>query len=571
MKKIYAMLLIIMLILSFNVASANTINSIKMDIYVDEIGNAQVTEIWDCYATKNTEWYHTYDNLGKSKITNFTVKDENNIVYENVNNWNVNGSFNNKKYKCGINGISNGVELCFGISEYNKNKTYITTYTITNFVANLTDSQMMYWTLIDFSQEIGEVYIKIHSDFDYADTVGVWGFGNYGGTAYVYDGYIEMQSPGNLKSNEYMTILVKFPNSTFNITDNTYNNDFNYYLNMAKKDSTAYEKSENEFLNLCIICFFLIPFIIAVMVILTNKSGGFVSYKFIPRDERKAVKEYKEYFRDIPCNKDLFRAYLLAYQYEILNKKADFLGAILLDLLRKGKIRIEKREVGFAKKKVEDCIILMVDKAEIENKMEAKLYDMLVKASKNNVLEKKEFEKWTSKNYSNFLGWFDEVLSDEKVKLANENIIQLSTGKTDFKILNNDYLKSEALSLKGLKNYLKDYTLIHDREAIEVNLFEEYLIFAQILGIAKTVEKEFKNLYPELIEQSAFKTFDNFDFIYYTSNSSISKANTARSEAVSRANSYSSGGGGFSSGGGGGGSFGGGRRRLTLVENMGIL
>ena len=103
MKKIYAMLLIIMLILSFNVASANTINSIKMDIYVDEIGNAQVTEIWDCYATKNTEWYHTYDNLGKSKITNFTVKDENNIVYENVNNWNVNGSFNNKTtFRLGI-------------------------------------------------------------------------------------------------------------------------------------------------------------------------------------------------------------------------------------------------------------------------------------------------------------------------------------------------------------------------------------------------------------------------------------------------------------------------------------
>lgn len=115
-------------------------------------------------------------------------------------------------------------------------------------------------------------------------------------------------------------------------------------------------------------------------------------------------------------------------------------------------------------------------------------------------------------------------------------------------------IRNEAIQIAGLKKYLIDYTLIHEREAIEVSLFEDYLIFAQMLGIAKTVAKQFKELYPDLIEQSHFTSYDNFYYIALCSNNGISAANTAKS----RAESYSSGGGGFSSGGGGGGSFGGG-------------
>ena len=54
-------------------------------------------------------------------------------------------------------------------------------------------------------------------------------------------------------------------------------------------------------------------------------------------------------------------------------------------------------------------------------------------------------------------------------------------------------LKQEAIELAGLKRYLNEYTLIKERQAIEVQLFEEYLIYAQIMGIAKKVAKEFKN------------------------------------------------------------------------------
>lgn len=49
MKKFYVTILTFILALSFNVVSANTINSIKMDIFVDDFGDAYVTEVWNCY------------------------------------------------------------------------------------------------------------------------------------------------------------------------------------------------------------------------------------------------------------------------------------------------------------------------------------------------------------------------------------------------------------------------------------------------------------------------------------------------------------------------------------------
>ena len=60
-----------------------------------------------------------------------------------------------------------------------------------------------------------KTYVEKKGSFE-EDTIDVWGYGNYGGTAYVYNGYIEMQSDGSLDTSEYMTILIQFPSGTFN-------------------------------------------------------------------------------------------------------------------------------------------------------------------------------------------------------------------------------------------------------------------------------------------------------------------------------------------------------------------
>ena len=116
-----------------------------------------------------------------------------------------------------------------------------------------------------------------------------------------------------------------------------------------------------------------------------------------------------------------------------------------------------------------------------------------------------------------------------------------------------DKIYNDSVQLYGLKLFLEEFSNIDTKEAIEVHLWDEYLMFAYLFGIADKVAKQLKNLYPEVIVQENFD-YDTIVFVNYVSTRGVSAASSARSAAQS----YSSGGGGFSSGGGGGGSFGGG-------------
>ena len=52
------------------------------------------------------------------------------------------------------------------------------------------------------------------------------------------------------------------------------------------------------------------------------------------------------YFRDVPCDNDLYKAYYIGYKYNIIKNKTDILGAIILKWLKEGKIRIEVSTIG---------------------------------------------------------------------------------------------------------------------------------------------------------------------------------------------------------------------------------
>ena len=555
----------------WNKVEANSIQSISMDVFVDDNGNANVTEVWKCNVTQGTEVYHPYYNLGNSVIKDLTVMDGS-TQYEQLSYWNTSGTLESKANKSGINQLSNGVELCWGISKYGSH-TYTAKYTITNFVSETSDAQMIYWTLIpyEFSNSIGRAYIKIHTNFDIADTTDVWGYGNYGGTAYVYDGYIEMQSDGTLDTDEYMTILVKFPLGTFN-TMNRLDNDFEHYYDMAEEGATTYTESSlfDKIITIfvtIIMAIGLIPTVAFIGIVIM--SGYYNGFDY--GTEGKKISKDVPYFRDIPCKKDIYRAYYIGYQYNIIKNKTDILGAIILKWLKDGMIRIEEKETGGIFKKENTVIVLTeTDTEKFSELKEKELFNMLYEASKDGYLENKEFEKWCEKSYSKILSWFDKIIQDEQSKLVQEGLIE-ERKIVKMKIIHfkkyiaKHELKQEAIELAGLKRYLNEYTLIKEREAIEVQLFEEYLIFAQIMGIAQKVAKQFKEIYPEVIQQSNFTSYDYVLFINMSSHRGISAAQSAKS----RAENYSSGGGGFSSGGGGGGSFGGGGggRRLPLKLN----
>ena len=565
MKKVFKILFFVLLAYALftlgKTVSANSINRISMDIFVDSNGNANVTETWNCYSNQSTEIYHPYYNLGNSEITNLSVSMDS-TQFETLSSWDTSASFDEKAYKAGINRVSNGVELCWGISEYGTN-IYTVNYTITNFVSNLTDSQMIYWTLIpyDFSDSIGQVFINISSDLYFPSSIDVWGYGNEGGTAYVDNGTITMTSEGTLNRNEYMTILVKLPSGTFN-TKNNLNQNFEYYYNLAEEGVNRNETVENTVIT---ILPFIIFIIIMVFAIVASKLGSSQEQRLNFENNGNKLPKTKDipYFRDIPCNKDLFQAFFIGYQFKIVKKRTDLLGSVILKWVRDKKVTLKKDEGKSSKTSIilnEELI------SSLEDEDEQKLYKMFLEASKDGILEDSEFTKWCNTNYSKILGWFDTIIDKEKDKLVKDGLL-LEKPKTLFKSAKytvTPELRQQALNIAGLKKYLNDYTLISEREAPDVVLFEDYLILAQMFGIADKVAENFKKLYPDLITETNFYSYDNINFVHIYAVHAMTSAHSAHYAAASR---YSGGGGGFSVGGGGGGSFGGGggRRRLPLI------
>jgi len=146
MKKIYLLVFAVFFFFSASTVSANTINKIDINIDLDKEANAKITEVWDVDGTDGTEWYKVMNGLGNSLLSDFTVSmDGQELKYKT---WNVNESLTEKKGYYGINYTNSGQELCFGKYDFNHH-VFTLNYTISNYVINTEDSQVLYWNLID--------------------------------------------------------------------------------------------------------------------------------------------------------------------------------------------------------------------------------------------------------------------------------------------------------------------------------------------------------------------------------------------------------------------------------------
>lgn len=605
MKKINKLLIVllftILLILILQTKSnANTVNKIDMDVYIDNYGNASITEVWNASLTKGTEGYRAYTKLGNSSISNFSVSDDSGRTYETLSNWKTSSSFNDKAYKCGINHTSNGVELCWGISEYG-NRKYTLKYEISDFVTQYTDTQGIYFNFLNIDQAVGKATISIHSDTQFSlDNARIWAFGNDGSINFV-EGCIVLDSGGRLSSNQYMVALVRFQSNIFT-TSNTSNKSFDDIYDSAFSDVTDSDYIENQSdatydekkarkrmgIKELIVYLIRLPFRIVisplswiiVLVILrkvkgktwfwgSGKASGQLYFgqdgNVLPNDSQI------EYWREVPCNKDLVKAYWVCYEYSVVPKSTlqeGIIGAILLKWIKNGYITVSKTKKGLFSFKDNNYAINFTKMTQGDNEIENELFKMLVTASgTNKILEAKEFSKWSKKHYSEVNYWLRNIEYEAEEYLEQQGLITTRTEVTEAMfgrtktITIKDVslqLREEAIRMKGFKKYLLDYSMISQREHIEVHLWEEYLIFAQLLGIADKVEEQFSKLYPNFNQETLLNTemttiairnmakicYDEVKYSNYSGSSSSSGGGGS---------SYSS--GGSSSGGSSGGGF----------------
>ena len=101
---------------------------------------------------------------------------------------------------------------------------------------------------------------------------------------------------------------------------------------------------------------------------------------------------------------------------------------------------------------------------------------------------------------------------------------------------------------KGLKKYMEDFSMLDKREVPEIAIWEHFLVFATVFGIANKVLKQLKIVYPDLENSLDINTYT---YMYLMMNTDFSSSfSNAISTSMSSAYSSASGGGGGFSGGG---------------------
>ena len=588
MKRYFNLLMLSVIFLLLPVtAKANSISKINMDIYVDKDGTAHITETWNANLNKGTEGYKPYYNLGNAKITNFSVS-EKGRTYSNINNWDTNGTLSSKAYKSGINYINDGLELCWGISSYGSHN-YVLKYDIEGFVVTNDDSDMIYWTLIshNLSSKPDDVSIKIYSDEKFENTLKVWDYGNPGGIVLVNKGYIEVDSNGVLKSDEYITILVKFKKGTFS-TSNIIDNNFDYYYKMAedntklKKDNffsimkliiknviDTYNKTEKNkeiliFIYIFIALIILILLFLAIYVIFEVSKMLFGIKKYVGYKEIEIKKHVRtlpeeiQKYTSIPFNNNIYKTYWIAVCYKLIDKKTDFLGAVLLKWLKDGKITITKKKIDPTYEN-EELLLELRENVLFENDLEKNLFEVMRKASKDDILSEKEFNEYCRENYEFILCWFNEILDYEASNLVLDGKIiekrkPLSKEK---KLVITESMRDDAIVLKGFKYFLEESWSLENKNKIDLNNLDYYIIYAQILGVSHNIADLFDNLsiYSKMFDN--LKLNYSFSDMLYVSALGTSGFNAAKDYYDDIKHSSSSWDGGGSSSGGSG-SFGGG-------------
>lgn len=545
MKKIKYFILFVLLFPCF--ANADTISNISTDVNIKIDGSAQIVEKWDVKADSGTEWYKQMYNLGNMEISNFTVSMDGKPL--TMKNWNVDESLESKSGYYGINYVSEGIELCFGKSDYN-NHTFTLSYNLSNFVFNLSDAQAVYFTFLP-KATVKKFDIEISSYYKMPDDLPVWGYG-YKGYAYVQNGKIYMSGEGELK-NDYVVLLAQFPLNTFNTANqSTLYNTFDEVLNKAEEGSYSYDygnsSEDNTFIIVIMLLFF--GFFIPAGLIQNFSKGSAVQKKYGYLNNKKI--EDAPFYRDIPCNKDIFYANTLIYLNNFSYKESNILGAVILKWIKEDKIKFIHKTGAFNRN---ESVIDLTKNVIFEDEDEKDLYRMMFKASKDGMLEIHEFENWSKRNYSTFFQTLSKLKNKKINTLSLEGHIYPRNSKAECKqkMVMDDYVYEESVKLLGLKKFLEYFSSMKEKEAINVKIWDEYLMFAYLFGNAEKVAKQFKNLYPEIVNESNF----DYDMVIYVHNIST-RTTSAASSARSAAENYKSGGGGFSSGGGGGGSHGGG-------------
>lgn len=578
------------------------------DMEVTEIWNIRIEDTNTLYK------YFKRDSSKFSGIENVKVTDitsGKNQLYTKDRFWQYHVT---KNHYYGAMNKEGNFEIGWGVGLENSSATrvYKIEYTVKDALTKYNDYAELYWQFIGNGFEVPakEVVGKITlpQEAENKEKIKVWGHTEeLNGEIYVTStNTIEFQLDG-YNSGNMLEVRALIP--TEMITSTTKYKDKEILREIIDEETRWAEEANSKRLRKKVLItsvVSIVSLIIDIVIIMKikkyNKKQKELTQKYVPENNI-------EYYRDIPReNATPGEAYRLINE-SISDITSVNIGKIfsagLLDLSLKGYLEFEINE-----QKKKEIIIKLTNKQINENeeiREEKSIYEFLknIKNIENGITVKdlqKAIEKYPSKieklveniNKKISNGLKENELIDEKAKdeyskytsgqiiyfivlvwsiissifilIAEANIIiKICIASTILMIIIG-LIKSimvakkinvftqkgvnEIEEWKGLKKYMKDYSLLDEKEVPAITIWEKYLVFATAFGIANEVIKQLKLVYPDFENISTINSTTLFIVMNTDFNRTFSSAiSTSMSTTYSSA---TGGGGGFSGGGGGG-------------------
>ena len=551
--------LLITIFVCLPVQAKNHVDNIDIDVDIHDNGSATITQRWVGTFDEGTEIYLPIEDK-KLIVKNLKVW-KGNREYLSADGWNVDWSFESKKWRSGINYTDKGLELCFGISEYGYN-IYTFSYDIDPLVRSYNDADGFNFQFVNpnMSTFPSDVSLRIKVDDGKklnTDTARIWGFGFNGVAAFSEEGYAVAYSTSQLNAGNYVNITLEIFKGLLAPNVRVKDTFENAILNVALENSSYAETlKRNRGLT---------STHIMLMGILGFALIGIIA-SIVSKVKRKAVlKEFYRnvnYFRDNPNGRNLVMTHILYKDFDIWkNKETNVIGAIIMKLINNGNLEpLQEKSYGlFGREKINTS--LKVGR-EPEDPLLRELYDIIIRAAGNDgVLQENELKKYAQNNYEALSDYIKSLDTKGRNALNQEGCYNRVGGKR-LNDLNEKGIE-ELSEVYGLRKFLDEFTLINERGVMEGIIWEDLMVYATLFGIAKKVLSELKEVYPErLVEIEKIADTYYVSDIYFR-NLYYSTYNARRAAEIAKAASIAaeglggvaslSGGGGFSGGGSGGG------------------
>ena len=525
-------------------AAANQVSDIQFEAVLRDDGSAAITQTWTATTDEGTEFYLACRDSGYLSITDFTVSDEQG-TYKPLASWDIDASFEQKARKCGVVETGEGVELCWGISRYGTH-TYTIQYTLHDLVGAYDDADGFHHRFLD---EMGTFPTHVTLTLKTADGTpltdedcDIWAFG-YEGQIQFADGTVRAWTESPLEGHENMTVMLRLRKGLLH-PQRTEAGSFD----AVKDRALAGSDYDDEPLTAQDVFYLLLG--------LALLAAGIVAVVLFVRHIRKAglARRVKRapYFRDLPNGGNLNVTHRLGVCSRQCREDT-LLGAYLLRLISDG--CLEPVQQGLAAK-AKNTSLRLVHPPEGSAGYEDALYTILeAAAGDDGVLQPKELARFCQSNYTPLSRFLTSCQKDAIQVLVRQGCLK-GVGCDSLRSLTAQGQKALDEVL-GLKHFLLDFSLIRERELQETVLWQDYMVYALLLGIADQVAPQLRRLYPDL--QPEIAQYEQqllwagyYNHMMYSAYERERDRREAARSAGSGGSASLGGGGGYSGGGGGG-------------------